>query len=150
MSGFDIAAQAKKAEQEDEGTVVHIHGIDEKPMFYEEDGESKPVTITVAGAHSSKFRRIEEALRRRKIKPRQFTAELVYEDNIEKAAACTLEWEGFQQNGEPVPMTGENAKFLYRSCPWVLEQVMEAMHDHSRFFENGSTPPKLSSENQQG
>ena len=54
MSGFDLNEQKKAASIEDEGTVVHIHGVDELPMFYDEgEGEErKPVIIKVAGSHS--------------------------------------------------------------------------------------------------
>lgn len=146
MSGFDINQQAEKAKKEDEGTEVHIHGLDDLPMFYEEDGEQKPVTITVAGAHSQTYRRIEDSMRRRKLKPKQLTGEAIFSDNIEKAAACTLDWQGFFVGEEVVQPTANNIKQLYKTCPWVYEQVFEAMHDHARFFGNGSTQQLSSSD----
>ena len=151
MTGFDIDAQAAAAKTEDEGTVVHIHGLDEMPMYYEgPDKKPVPVTITVAGAHSPRYRRIEEAQRQRKLKRSQFTGAVIFDDNIEKMSGCTLAWDGFFVNGQPVDCTSHNASQLYRRCPWVYEQVLEAAHDHSRFFGSGSTPPVSTSSSTQG
>jgi hypothetical protein len=136
-SGFDIEVQAAAANQEDNGTVVHIHGVDENPLFFKADsGEDKPVSITVTGVHSQRFRRIEAQHRKRKLKASRLTGETIYDENIEKVAACTVSWEGFFVNGTPVEMTPHNVKELYKRCPWVLEQVLEAMNDHARFFTN--------------
>lgn len=139
MAGFDITKQAAAAETEDKGIAVHIFGLDEKPLFHGENGD-KPVTITVAGAHSKTFRRVEERLRKRKIKPRQLTGEVIHEDNVYKVAACTLGWDGFYVDAQPIECNLENAKMLYKQCPWVMDQVMEAMNDHASFFESSSLP----------
>lgn len=146
MSGFDISKQAEVANQEDEGVFVHVNGLDDMPMYYEEDGEEKPVGIYVAGSHSTRYRRIEDQLRKRKIKPRQLTGEAIYDDNVAKAVACTLSWQGFRQGDEVIPLTNQNAEHLYKTCPWVYDQVLEAMHDHKRFFKSGSTQPQLTSD----
>lgn len=143
--GFDIDAQVQAAKKENEGIVVLINGVDEVPIFYMKDGVKTPVTITVAGAHSDQFRRAENTIRQRKLKPKSFTGQVIYDDAIEKAAACTLAWEGFisRRRGSdalvPVPMTPDNAKQLYKRCPWVHEQVVLAMNDHTGFFETEST-----------
>lgn len=143
MSGFKIKHEAAKAKQEDIGTVVEIFGLDDLPVVYDgPDEEDLPVTITVCGAHSSIFRRVEAALRRRKLKPRQLTGEAIFEDNLEKVVACTQAWDGFEDDdGKEVAFTRELVKDLYLECPWVYEQVLEAMHDHARFFGGGSTKP---------
>jgi hypothetical protein len=139
-TGFDIKAQVEKAKKEDEGIDVHVNGVDEQPLYYQKEEEMHPVTIRMAGVHSALFRRAEERIRKRKLKPRQFTGELIYEDNIEKVAACALGWDGFYSNGQEVPFTQENIKEIFKQCPWVLDQCMEAMNDHASFFENGSKP----------
>ena len=140
---FDITTQAEAAKQEDVGTVVEINGVDELPAFYTDaNGVEQPVTITVAGIHSSIYRKIEAKMRRRKIKPRQLSGESIYDDNIEKVVGCTLDWVGFSISGTVLDFTRHNIRELYRQCPWVYEQVLEAMHDHSRFFGNGSTSPE--------
>jgi hypothetical protein len=143
--GFDIQQQQQVAEKEDVGIDVHVHGVDDLPMFYREDdgspeGKEKPVTITIVGAHSRRYRRMEEQLRKRKLRPRNLTGEAIYEDNLEKAVACTIGWQGFFAGEDIYPPSRDNIRRLYAECPWVYEQVLEAMHDHTRFFGNGSKP----------
>lgn len=137
MNGFDIQAQKAAAEQEDEGTVVHIHDLNDKPMYYGE-GEDHPVTITTAGVHSSRYRKIEAAQRRRPLKLKKMTLETALEDGIERAAACALGWEGFFSDGAQVECNRHNVTELYRACPWVLDQVSEAMGEHTRFSKSSS------------
>jgi len=150
--GFNIAAEAALAKEEDKGTVVEIIGIEDLPMLYDHpDGSEKPVTITVMGAHSSAFRRIEAALRKRKLKPRQLTSGAIFDDNVEKVVACTMAWEGFasDQDGEFLDFSRTLVRVLYDQCPWVYDQVMEAMHDHSNFSGSGSIAPSSTSDSQQ-
>lgn len=145
-NGFDFNAIDQVAEAEDQGTVVHVHDQVDRPMYYTAaDGSEKPVTITVAGVHSRRHRKAEEAIRRRKLKPNKLTNEVFYEDHIEKVVACTIGWEGFYSgSGEsrvPVELTRQNAGRLYKSATWVLDQVVEAMNDHQRFFSTSSPTP---------
>lgn len=146
---FDITEQKQAARNEDQGIDVHIHGLDDLPMFFEQDGEEKPVTITVVGSHSSRCRRFEEQLRKRKLKPSNLTGKRIYDDNIEKTAHCSLDWQGFFMDGKEVPFSQHNVKEVYVQCPWVLEQVLEAMNDHARFFESGSQKPQSTSDMRQ-
>lgn len=144
---FDIKQMGDAAaSREEEGVVVHVTDAEDTPQFYDTpEGERLPVTITVAGAHSTRFRRVEENIRQRKLKPSKLTGQAIYMENIEKAAACTLAWQGFVVNDQPIRCDAANAKVLYMACPWVYDQVLEAMHDHARFFGHGSTPPATTS-----
>lgn len=137
MNGFDIQAQKAAADQEDAGTVVHIHDLDGRPMYYG-GNEDKPVTITTAGIHSSRYRKVEAAQRRRPLKPRKLTPEAIREDAIERAAACALAWDGFFDGDVAVECNRHNVAEVYRACSWVLDQVAEAMDDHVRFSESSS------------
>lgn len=138
LAGFDIDQQKTAAAQEDDGSDVHIQGVDGNPLYYrDKHGEKKPVIIRVAGAHSQKFRRIEEQLRKRKLRGSMITGEALHSDQITKVVACTLHWEGFTSNADDVPLTPHNARMVYERCPWVLDQLVEAMNDHERFFKKG-------------
>lgn len=137
VQGFDIAVEKQAAGAEDEGTDVHVEGVDGTPRYYERNGEKVPVTIRVAGAHSSRFRRVEETMRKRKLKARKMTGEVVYEDQLDKIAGCILSWDGILSGGQSVELTTHNAKMLLKACPWVMEQLTEAMNDHERFFSRG-------------
>lgn len=137
--GFNIEQQKEATKAEDAGVDVHIHGLDGAPIYYtDDDGEQCPVVIKVAGAHSSYHRKAEEAIRKRKLNRTSFTAERIYEDNINKAVACTLDWDGFLEGEDKLPFTKENVRNVYKNFDWVYEQVVEAMHDHARFFGNES------------
>jgi hypothetical protein len=127
-------SKASVADREDEGTVVHVMDENGKPLF--EDGE--PVTITVAGSYSRIYRRVEEQIRKRPLR-KKLTSEVFYEDTMEKTIACTLAWQGFKADGKPFELTRPNAHALYDNCPWIYDQVVEAMNDHALF--RGATEP---------
>lgn len=137
--GFDISKHKEIAQAEDEGTFVHLHDIDDLPMYYTDGGEEKPVGVWTAGAHSTRHRRIESQLRKRKIRGKDLTAQRLYEDTIERVAGCSMNWQGIFDGDQVVPFTVDNARMLYRTCPWIMDQVAEAMQDHKRFFSKEST-----------
>jgi hypothetical protein len=132
---LDIAKQAEATAAEDDGTFVHLMDLDDNLLYYTEgeSGAERPVGIEVAGAHSRRFREIENKHRKRRIKVRDLTGAKLHDDSIEKVAYCTLAWQGIADSGTPVPLTLSNARELYTQLPWVLEQVTEAMNDHQRF-----------------
>lgn len=138
MSGFDIAVQKDVAALQDDGTFVHLNGLDDMPM-YTEGEDPQPIGITVAGIHSRRHRQIEAQLRKRKIRPKDLTGERIMQDTIERVAYCTLGWQGFYLHGEEIPATMENVKMVYETFPWILDQVTEAMQDGARFFKKDST-----------
>jgi hypothetical protein len=137
-SGFDITAQIELAKKEDEGTTFQLEGVDGSPMFYTKDGEQVPVTITVAGSNSNKFKEIEAKLRKQKLRARSLTGDTLHRQQIEKAAYCTVSWDGILDKGTPVRCDHANAVALYTQLPFVLRQVLEAMDDHESFFTKGS------------
>jgi len=140
VKGLNIKQQQDLASKEDEGTDVHIHGVDERPLFYEKDGVETPVTITVVGTNSQRFRQIESRQRRRRLKPKDLTGEKVHEDAIEKVAFCTLRWEGvIDEHDNVIRCDFENAVMLYSALPHVYSQLLEAMGDHERFFGSSSS-----------
>ena len=131
---FDIKEQAKAGEVENAGTFVHIHDLSEKLLYFQDGEEEKPVGILVAGAHSHQYRQIEAQQRQRRLKPKDLTSARAFEDSVERVVFCALGWQGFLMEGKPVQFSKENLKTLLKECPWVLDQITEAMQDHSRFF----------------
>jgi hypothetical protein len=136
QNGLDISAEVEANKAEDEGTDVHLNGRDGKPMFY----QGSPVVIRVAGNNSQRCRRFEHQLRQRKLRPKDFVGQRFYDDGIEKAAFCTLSWQGIVDNGNPVQCNVRNAAELYKRIGWVYDQVLEAMSDAERFINRSSTP----------
>lgn len=121
MAGFDLKEQKEVLAAQDNGFPVHLRGLDGELLYH---GQEKPVTITVVGRHSSRWRRAEEALRKRRI------AGETIEDGLtvaETMAACTDGWDGITNGAKPHPFTPENAARLYADFPFVQSQVMAAM-----------------------
>ena len=140
MSGFDISKEKEAGKLEDDGTFVHINDLNDTPMYYEDaDGKEQEVGITVAGAHSTRYRNAEGKQRRRRLKPKDLTGARLHEDSLEKVIHCTLSWQGIEDKGEEVRCDAHNVRMIYTHCPWVLDQVVEAMNDHTRFFEKESS-----------
>lgn len=137
---MDIKSQAKQVEQrEDAGFTVHIRDeLGEK--LYQDDEQTKPVTITVVGTYSRTYRRTIEAQRDRNIKQRKFNldGDELLQQALELEAACIRDWDGFTDDGAPVPYTKANAVALLRQYPWIREQVNAAMNDHAAFFQQPS------------
>lgn len=137
--GFDMQAESSRAGDEDAGTDVHIRNI-KGQLCYDEDGE--PITITVAGTYSRTYRRVEAAQRKRPFKGRKLNAQSAMDEQIERVVACTLRWSpAMKAGGAPLPCTPGNAADMYKRCPWVLDDLVEAMNDHERFFTSSSPTP---------
>jgi hypothetical protein len=138
MQGFDLAAAAPVAALEEQGTTVELTGADGEPLTF---GDDRPVTMTIAGTYSARYRKAEraEADRMLKRKKKQVTPEEAEERMMSLAAACVLAWDGFFSNGEPFACTPENVKAVLKAAPWIYSQVLEAMQDHARFFSTAST-----------
>ena len=141
MKGLNIGEQQALAGKEDDGTEVHILGLDDMPLYFKDnDDEEKPVTITVVGTNSAKFREIEDRQRKRRIKPKDLTGMRLHRDAIEKVSFCTLTWQGvFKDDGSVMLCNFDNARTLYQDLPSVYQQVVEAMADAENFFGSGST-----------
>jgi hypothetical protein len=127
----------KTAAAEDEGTLVAIRDASGEPEL-QPNGD--PVTITVAGTYSSRYRRAMDNQRERLLKQRRtsLTGEGLNRQQLELIAASIIEWEGFTAEGQPYPFTKENAIALLDNAPWIREQVEEAMGDHAAFFPKAS------------
>ena len=136
--GFDLGSAKPVAEREDEGVIIHLSDIEGEKMFYEENGEKKPVTWKVAGSYSNIYRRAKESQVTRTVKKgrsQSVTGELLGKQALELVAACSLGFDGLIDKGKKIPFSKDNAKVILDAAPWIREQVESAMEDHSRFFE---------------
>ena len=134
--GLNIAAAKDVAAHEDEGQVVKLMDHDGEPLLYGAD--DKPVTVTVAGSYSTRYRRAVDKQRRQMLKrPRsKVSAEELFENTIEIEAACVLAWEGIVDGDAVVECNPENAAMMLSTVPWFREQVQVAIEDHAGFFGN--------------
>jgi hypothetical protein len=137
-NGFDVDQNAKALSVEDDGIVVEIMDPQGDPAY---DVEGKPVTVTVAGEYSAKYRRAEEWQRKTlmRMRGKEQTGAESLEMQAEFIARCTLGWSGFTQAGQTLPFTTENATMVFVKLPFVRKRVESAMSDHAAFFAKGST-----------
>lgn len=92
--------------------------------------------IKVKGADSDVYRRslYENAQARYK---RGSLDELTYDQLIDEqialACACTMDWEGLTERGEPLPFSITAADRLYRMAPAVLKVIMQHWGEQQSF-----------------
>ncbi len=131
---MDILNTGKSvAEREDEGTTFHVRNEQGEKMWADE-AETKPVTITVAGTYSNRYRKLTDASNDKAWKK---AGRLEAEDNrksaLEIIAGCILKWDGFTAGSAAFPLNKTNAVVLLDQCPWIREQVEKHMTDHALF-----------------
>jgi hypothetical protein len=137
--GLDVFDETSNAKLENQGVPIHIKGLDGKLRYFRQNGERVPVTITVCGVNSDRHKGVEKEIRLRKLNPGSINSQKFYDDAIEKAAACTMSWVGMFNKGKEVRCDRHNAAAIYKALPHILDQVQEAMNDHSLF--SGSSSP---------
>jgi hypothetical protein len=126
----DISNAKSVAEQEEEGTVVHVKDASGE-LAYNGD---KPVTITVMGTYSTTYRKAVSSNRDKWLKRRQtLDGDSLDKQAIETTAACVKSWDGFTSGTDPYPATKANVIALLENAPWIREQVETAMGDHQLF-----------------
>lgn len=144
--GLSLAGAKAIKDNEGEGQSVHIKDAMGELLFYEEDGEQRPVEIDVVGTYSPHYRRAQQHMRTRIMKHARRNdpdAERALQEAIGLIARCCLAWRGVvydDQVDEPqdIPFSFENAKKVLTEMPWLVEQLDAAMSDHEGFIKGGS------------
>lgn len=141
QTGFILSKAAEESAAEDEGAVVNLKDLSDKPMTYGADPE-KPVYIKVAGSYSSRAIKADEEFTRKTTKVGRRGGD-VNEHIATRGkfilAKCVIEWDGlFTDDGKPIPLSESNAIVVFTVAPWIYEQVLSASMDHERFFEKSA------------
>ena len=137
MGGFNLQSAAPTSAKEDEGTPVELHDADGEPIM---QGllNDKPVTITVVGTYSQKYRKATDVARDKQLKRRRamLTGDELQKQQLDITASCVLSWDGVNadEKGTPLPCTKENVIAVLVAAPWIREEVEAAMNDNARFF----------------
>jgi len=133
----DISNASTVTDREDDGIVVELNDEKNEPAFGP-DGKTR-VTVTVAGTYSKRYR-LAQVANRKTLRKRRFAVDDDTVDDLARAqtAACIIAWDGFMKDGQPYPLTRENALYVLLHMPWVREQIENAMTDHEAFFSKGS------------
>lgn len=149
--GFDIDEKEQLSAKEEAGIAVAIKDERGRPVF-QQDGTT-PITITVVGSLSKRYRAVQALGRGRVLRKvvkdeEEETEEQLGDRNLreqtEAVAACIITWsKGFTAAGKDFPFSKENAVRLLMANPGIQSQLEIAMNDHARFFgvsSNGSQP----------
>jgi hypothetical protein len=118
------------------------HPITGEPVC-QDNGE--PVTITLAGADSDRYKRIQRFNLNRRLQKSgkrgsvTLTAEELDAERLEIAVACTLGWDGVIFQGQPAECNAVVARQLYSEVTWLREQVDDFITDRTNFLKASST-----------
>jgi hypothetical protein len=103
-------------------------------------GERLDVVIQLAGHDSEAWRRAQHELAASVLK-KQKTGDGIAEafeqreSNTAKVlASVTLGWTGIEEDGREVPFSKSNAVRLYKTYPWLREQVDRFVGNRANFF----------------
>lgn len=130
--GFDL--NELNVEAADEGVWMQLeHPADGTPL---ENDQGQAMRIKLAGRDSERFKRIQRRLGDRRLsgKKKNLSFREAESEALNLLANCTLDWEGIQENDEPVEFTDENVKRLYQKYPWIKDQVDEFITDRTNFL----------------
>lgn len=104
--------------------------------------EETDIKLRLAGTDSSVYRnqikaRAEKAMNKGQ-KKQALDFDKSEREGCELLAACTLGWEGLEENGKPIEFSTEAAADLYMRHRWLKEQVDRFIGDRTNFFPKSS------------
>lgn len=124
---FALEKLKKLKDRSEEGVWVELLDI--------ETGEPSGGFMLLIGAESAEFAKITHRMANAKAKRRgPMTSETAEADNLDLLAACTMDWKGIEDAGEPVPFSREAARELYKAYPSLRAQVDRAIGDRAAFL----------------
>lgn len=140
MSLTSLALDLGSLQRSDTTTVEILHPV---------SGDATGMKVVVHGVDSPTYREADRALRNRRLhvlqhsgRASKITAEGTDKDGLELLVRCTAAWEGFTENGQPLPFSKDNARRVYEEHPWLRRQVDAAVTDAASFF--GKSPSSSS------
>ena len=146
MAGFTLKIAEDVTASEDAGTVLPLRDAAGDLMTYGPD--ARPVTLTIAGSYSQRYRDAEKAfgVRVNKLRSRGADDEigkLMAKRAVALAGACVLAWDGFFVDANettPLACTPDNAEAVFNAAPWLFDQALGRMFDHAGFSRPTSSP----------
>lgn len=138
LSNLALASSAE------EGAALHLkHPVTGEPLFCD---DGKPMSITVVGMDSDRFRKAERSIANQRLRQAQrrrsstMSMEDIEKETVRAFAACTLDW-SLQMGGKPLPFSTDEAVKLYGNPDygWIREQLDDFMSDRANFSKASST-----------
>lgn len=136
---MDLSTVSAAAE---EGAILELKDPTGEPIL-KPDG--KPVTITLAGMESKRFKRARNSIGDRYLKnagPTSRAAKTMEEaigDLAFQLASVTIAWDGVIVDGQELECTQANAKKVYLQYDWVREQVDSFVGNRANFWKASSS-----------
>lgn len=129
----DLSALEGASTADAGATLEVLHPATGQPML-QDDGS--PVTITLLGQDSRKWRAFVRQTTNRRLQSRKAkqTAEEIEAENTEGWVALTVAWKGIVLAGEALECTPANARMIYGRFPFIREQVAEFVSDRANFL----------------
>lgn len=104
-----------------------------------------PIKIKLAGAESDAYKQAERDHTNRRLREMQrggkmpsVTAESVEAQALKILATVTLDWEGVELDGAPLPFNKQNAETLYKRFAWIQRQAEAFIGDPANFTAEGA------------
>lgn len=134
---FNIKARALA-----DTTTIILKDPDTEMELFDDDEQTKPLTIEIFGRSSKQYKTYMSAVLRkqeaskRKNKQDNRTFEEILEESAELLAALTIKVSNFDYDGEAI-VGKEMFKKLYLdpSLSWIGDQVSEALSDNGNFLQ---------------
>ncbi len=140
---MDLSDFSKVTAAAEEGAILEVKDPIGDPIL---QPGGKPVTITLAGMESNKFRKARNVIGNRYLKqsggaryPFAQTTEAAIDDQAFQLASVTLSWEGIVDEGQPIECNAVNAKRLYIKYDFLRRQVDEFVGEQRNFWKASST-----------
>lgn len=134
LSSFNVRDSA------DSGREMHLSGPNGERL---QTKEGDPITITLLGADSKPFQRLQHKQTTNRLNKRvsrggriKITGEELEEDAMDILVACTKSWKNIVYEGQELECNAINIRMLYERLPWIREQVDEFINDRSNFLGN--------------
>lgn len=118
----------------DEGAILELRHPDTEEII-------PGMTITLLGQDSAVYRKIQlakqQAVLNRMSKGKkqvEFDAAKIAEDTIDDLVALTVDWAGFEMDGEPLACDAASKRMVYSEWQWIREQAQEFVANRANFF----------------
>lgn len=111
-----------------------LHPVSKAPL---KQADGTPITITLAGTDSDRFRKAEREKANRRLNAttrKPLDVDTFKADGIDLLVACTITWSGIKVAGELLDCTPANAARVYKEFPWIKEQVDAFAAERSNFL----------------
>jgi hypothetical protein len=125
------------------GHKVHLkHPVTRLPLYHEDDPD-KPVTITILGENSAKYKEINNEIARRSgvrfiaargNEEKAVNPELSKKETLMRTVRTTIEWSYVGDEKGEIQFSEKNAQAFYERFDWALDQVLQEQEDISNFL----------------